>query len=249
MSSCRAATIEAFNGFISGQRNGPDEAVVSLYHFDHEYEPVYEGRDVESAPHLNDRNFVPRGSTALLDAIGRTIDAIGARLSNTPEHRRPSKVVVVIMTDGEENASKEYTRKRIFDMIHHQEDKYHWTFVYMGANQDAYAEAGQMGFSHANSSNFAPTDVGIRCSTQAISRNLTHKIRHTAGGQSCKSFYEPEDQAAADALVGKTPDQASVPTGCGGIAHLKKMVDGDTQQPKLKGTRLNIHKRDLVKSK
>lgn len=249
MSSCRSATIEAFNGFLEGQRNGPDEAVVSLYRFDNEYEPVYEGKDVESAPKLSDRNFVPRGSTALLDAIGRTIDAVGARLADTPDYKRPNKVVVVIVTDGQENASKEYSRKRIFDMIHHQEDKYHWTFVYMGANQDAYAEASHMGFSHSNSSNFAPTAVGLSDSTQVLGRNLTQKIRAGAGGQSCKSFYDAADQAAADALAGKTPDQASVPTGGSGITHLKKLIDDVTNKPKLKGTRLNIHKRDLVKSK
>lgn len=240
MSNCRAATIEAFNGFLESQRNGPDEATASLYRFDHEYEPVYEGKDIDSAPKLSERNFIPRGSTALFDAIGRTIDSIGARLTNTPEYERPNKVVVVIVTDGLENVSKEYSRKRIFDMIHHQEDKYHWTFVYMGANQDAYTEASHMGFASTNTLNFVPTAAGLKCSTQVLGRNLTQKIRSSSGGQSCKSFYDAADQAEADALVDKTADKTPVPTGGSSI---KKLINAATNQPKIKGTRLNIRKR------
>lgn len=245
MSSCRQATIEAFNEFLEGQKNGPDEAVVSLYRFDHEYEPIYEGSNVDLAPKLSDLNFVPRGSTALLDAIGRTIDAIGARLANTLEYDRPSKVVVVIVTDGQENASMEYNRQRIFDMIHHQEDKYHWTFVYMGANQDAYAEADRLGFSSSNRSNFAPSAAGLKFSTELLSRNLTQKIREIGRGeQSCKTFYSEDDQAEADKLAGKTMALPGHSLGA-----IQKILEDDQQNKQLKGTRLNIRKGAQVKSR
>jgi hypothetical protein len=236
MGSCRQPTIDSFNEFIEGQKNGPDEAIISLYRFDHEYEAVYEGRDVAVAPKLSANNYVPRGSTALLDAIGRTIDSVGARLANTPDYKRPNKVVVVIVTDGQENASKEYDRSRIFSMIRHQEEAYKWTFVFLGANQDSYTEAGHMGFRHANTLNYAATDKGLRHSTQVLTSNLTTKVRSQAGGQSCSNFFEAEDQKIGDDMAGK--GQIPPVLGVGS----NKTLTG----PKLKGTHLNIKKRDLV---
>jgi hypothetical protein len=249
MGSCRQPTIDSFNEFIEGQKNGPDEAIISLYRFDHEYEAVYESRDVAVAPKLSAHNYLPRGSTALLDAIGRTIDGVGARLSNTPEYKRPSKVVVVIITDGEENSSKEYSRSRIFSMIKHQEEAYKWTFVFLGANQDSYTEAGHMGISHHNTLNYAPTARGLQYGTQVLTSNMTKKIRSGPSGQSCSKFFEADEQATSDNLAGRNAAPA-VPTG-NVFGHLKSMIDGVNEQNKkqVKGTRLDIKKRSLAKSK
>ena len=242
MSSCRLATIESFNCFLDEQMNGPDEAVVSLYRFDYEYESVYQGQSIELAPRLNTHIFVPRGSTALLDAIGRTIVSVGARLAALPESQRPSKVVIVIVTDGLENASKEYRRQQIFDMIRHQEEKYNWTFVYQGANQDAYAEAGNMGFAHYNSCNFAPTADGMKMSSGSLSRGMT-KLRASSGGEACKLFFSPEDQAANDALAGKTPpDRGKV------VKAVEQLINEVHKSSNISGQRIDIRKKDLVKS-
>jgi len=245
MSSCRQSTIDSFNEFLDGQKNGPDEAIVSLFRFDHEYEPVYEGKDVDSAPRLNARNFVPRGSTALMDAIGRTIDAVGARLADTPEYKRPSKVVVVIVTDGGENASKEYGRQRIFEMIKHQQEKYHWTFVFLGANQDAYNESAKYGIHHANTLNFAPTSAGLRKGTEVLTSGMM-RARSGPSGQSCSSYFTPAEQAASDALAGKLA--APVPTTSREGTVLGAIHKTLEAHKIPKGTRLNIRKRDLVKS-
>ena len=82
---------------------------------------------------------VPRGSTALYDAIGRTINEVGARLAATPEPDRPGKVIVAILTDGQENASTEFSRETIATMISHQQKAYAWEFVFLAANHDENA--------------------------------------------------------------------------------------------------------------
>ena len=222
MNACRQATIDAFNEFVNGQRVGVGEAVISLFQFDHEYEPVRHCQliNVKDAPRLDAYSYLPRGSTALLDAIGRTIDAIGARLSNTPEYDRPSKVLMVIVTDGQENASSQYTRSRIFDMIRHQQDRYNWTFVFLGANQDSYTEAGHMGFGHHNTMNYAPTSAGMKHISRSLS-DSTHTLRAAAGGQSCNTFFSSEDQKIGDQMAGVTAPKNEKDW----VAGVKKTID------------------------
>ena len=95
--------------------------------------------------------MIPRWGTALLDAVGKAINDTGQRLAAMPESERPGLVMMIIVTDGGENQSKEFTKKQIADMTKHQEDKYNWQFTYLGANQDAFAEAGGMGMSTGTS--------------------------------------------------------------------------------------------------
>lgn len=83
--------------------------------------------------------FVPRGSTALLDAIGRTIDDLGKQLEGTPEADRPNQVIIAILTDGEENCSRHHPWQSVAKLIRHQTENYHWQFLFLGANQDAIA--------------------------------------------------------------------------------------------------------------
>jgi hypothetical protein len=107
---------------------------VTLNHFDNEFETVYSAVDLDEVPALA---LIPRGTTALLDAIGRSVRATGARLAALPPARRPGTVIVAIMTDGLENASTEFTRPMIRSLITEHETVYSWTFLYMGAGQDA----------------------------------------------------------------------------------------------------------------
>jgi hypothetical protein len=136
MSSVQQATISGFNEFINRQRQLPGEATLLAIKFDDQYELLYEGALAGIAP-LDDHSFVPRGMTALHDAIGRTIHQAGQKLAAMPEAERPEKVLFMILTDGLENASKEYTREKIAEMIQHQREKYSWEFIFLGANQDA----------------------------------------------------------------------------------------------------------------
>lgn len=130
-------TIGGFNTFLRQQQDAPDDADISLYQFDYEYTPVYESVPVKEAPLLTNKTYVPRGSTALYDAVGRTVNALGSRFSSLPENERPNKVMVIIMTDGHENASREFTHSQIESMIKKQQDVYSWEFVYIGATLDA----------------------------------------------------------------------------------------------------------------
>jgi uncharacterized protein YegL len=154
--------IGGFNTFLKTQKELPGEATLTLVQFDTEYEMVHENSPLQDVPELNDSTFSPRGMTALHDAIGRTIDTVGKRLKNMPDENRPAKVIVSILTDGEENSSREFNLSTIKEMIEHQRSKYSWEFIFLGANQDAFAEAGKIGINIHDTVNFAATGAGIR---------------------------------------------------------------------------------------
>jgi uncharacterized protein YegL len=139
MSSITGAAISGYNEFLAAQQATVDDhgkpipATFSLILFDQEYLPIYNRVPIQSAEPLTLQTYVPRGSTALLDAIGHTIDTIGSELANTPEADRPSKVIVAILTDGEENSSARYSMAEINQRITHQTRKYSWEFLFLAA--------------------------------------------------------------------------------------------------------------------
>jgi Mg-chelatase subunit ChlD len=192
MASVREDTIGGFNSFLEEQKAVPGSAALTLVQFDDQYEVLYEGRRLQDVPLLSAQTFVPRGSTALLDAIGRTVYATGIRLAAQPEHERPGKVLFVIMTDGEENASREFSRRQVFDMLTHQHEKYQWEVVFIGANQDAVATGASYGIPQTNSLNYAATPAGTRRMNAALSQ-ATSRMRGRAASQSAE-FFEPEDR-------------------------------------------------------
>jgi hypothetical protein len=169
MQSCRESTVAGFNEFIRTQAELPGEAKVKLVQFDDRYETVFD-MNLKSCPELTQNTFSPRGSTALLDAQGRTIVELGRELAALPEHERPAKVVVVTLTDGLENASKEYTLDRIGELIREQRDKYNWEFVFLGANQDAIATAAAMNIPQASAMTYATSPAEVRATMAAASR-------------------------------------------------------------------------------
>ena len=143
MESMKEDAQGGINTFISEQATKPGECLVTLVQFDGEYEPVWSGVRAADCPRYE---LVPRGNTALLDAVGRTIDATGARLAALPEEERPGLVIFVITTDGMENASRTYTRERVREMIAHQQNVYKWQFTFLAASADAFDEGNQLGF-------------------------------------------------------------------------------------------------------
>lgn len=175
MQSIRDDMVGGFDSFIKEQQKVPGECNVTLAQFDDNYELVYSGISLMNVPSLD---LVPRGGTALMDAVGRTINEVGARLKATPEDQRPERVLFVILTDGHENASKEFTKTRIFDMVTHQRTKYKWEFVYIGANQDSFTEAQGLGI--ATSENFKANAGGVR----GMSVNMSVGTRSYRGGGS-----------------------------------------------------------------
>ena len=161
MRSLTADTIGGFNELIEKQKKIEGDAYVTTVLFDHEYELLHDHVALGEVAPLTDREYFARGGTALLDAVGRTINAVGARLAATPEEERPKHVVFVITTDGMENASCEYTAKQVREMVEHQQQKYSWQFVFLGANMDAVSEAGKLGISASHAANFAPSQRGV----------------------------------------------------------------------------------------
>ena len=160
MGSIRDDAIGGFNTFLEDQKKHPGEARLTYAQFDDVYEVIHNGVDIQKVEPIDHETYQPRGSTALLDAIGKTITTVGERLSKTPEHEKPGKVVVVILTDGKENASQEYNRQQIFDLITQQREQWQWEFVFLAANQDAIESGHGLGIAHA--ANFSPDSFGAR---------------------------------------------------------------------------------------
>lgn len=184
MSQVRDATISGFNEFIGQQKAEKGKAVLTLVQFDGIYEVNYKSLPIGSVENLTTRTFVPRGRTALNDAIGRTIDDIGERLHDTRERYRPDKVIVVIMTDGEENASTKYSIEQVAKMVKHQQDAYDWTFLFVGANQDAVLTGKKYNFKYGETITYDAGSTGTRSAFLAINSVVTG---HRVGGQS-KTF-------------------------------------------------------------
>ena len=168
MESCKESTVAGFNEFIRTQREIPGEATVKLVQFDDQYETVFD-KPLKECPELTQNTFVPRGSTALLDAQGRTIVELGQELAALPESERPSKVIVVTLTDGLENASKQYNLDKIGEMIREQRDKYNWDFVFLGANQDAIATAAAMSIPLPSAMSYSTSKAGVAATMAAVS--------------------------------------------------------------------------------
>jgi hypothetical protein len=156
MHSIRDDTVGGFDAFVAEQRAQPGRCTVSLVQFDDQYEEVYVGRDLADVPVLT---LVPRGSTAMLDAIGRAVHATGARLAALPEDQRPGTVIVGVMTDGLENASREFSYRDVKALIEQQEQVYGWTFMYLGANQDAIEVGARIGVARDRALTYAGPKV------------------------------------------------------------------------------------------
>lgn len=132
-----------FKKVIDEQKSVKDgECVISMFKFNSEVNKVFIGKNVND---IDDIDYSPNGMTAMNDGIGGAIDEVGKWLSDMDESERPSKNIVVIMTDGLENASKEYSFSRVKEMIKHQEEKYNWTFIYMGVDLTSKEDADKLG--------------------------------------------------------------------------------------------------------
>jgi uncharacterized protein YegL len=157
MSSIVDDTIGGVNTLIKEQAKDAGEIKLTIIQFDNNYEVFVAGKPVKDVPLLDKTTYVPRGSTALLDAIGRTINEVGLRLSLIREEERPSLVLFVIQTDGQENASHLFTSDKIKEMIAHQKDVYKWQFLFLGADQDAF-QGMSLGLSKSSVYNYFTTD-------------------------------------------------------------------------------------------
>lgn len=168
MQGCKRATETGFDELISKQRVEPGQAIVTLSMFDDVYENVYANIPIGEVGTLE---LEPRNTTALLDATGRFITEIGEQLAALPEGERPGTVICLIMTDGYENASKEWTWAAVKELITHQREKYNWQFIFLGANIDAEVVGARMGVPRASSMTYDVqlTGVALESTARAMS--------------------------------------------------------------------------------
>ena len=193
MQSIREDTIGGFDAFIADQRTQPGECRVTLAQFDDRYEEVYADRPVAEVPGLE---LHPRGTTALLDAIGRLVTDAGARLAALPEAERPGTVIVGIMTDGHENASREWTHPAVRALIEQQTQTYGWEFLYMGADQDAIEVGTGLGVPAARSMTYTRgSSVAAMASTSAVIGRV--RAARAEGRATADVGYSAEEREAS----------------------------------------------------
>ncbi|MET9492334.1 vWA domain-containing protein [Nocardia sp. NPDC006630] len=158
MQSIKTDTEGGFDAYIEQQREVPKRIEVTLAQFDTEYELVYANRPLAQVPPLQ---LQPRGMTALYDAVGRLITDVGSELAARDEAERPGTVILVVLTDGHENSSKEWSHAAVKALITQQQDTYDWNFLFLGANIDAVAIGTDMGFSARQSITYAAAPQGV----------------------------------------------------------------------------------------
>lgn len=193
MAHMTESAISGFNAFLQEQLDEPGDANLTLLLFDNEFLHPNLRTPLQDVRPLDATVYVPRGSTSLLDAIGLTIDGLGAKLANEPEEKRPAKVVVAIYTDGYENSSTRYSLRKINGMITHQREKYGWEFLFLAANQDAMATAAQMGIASHMSSSVALSGKGVSDSSAAFARKVRSMRKQVRTGEKDADFDKPMD--------------------------------------------------------
>jgi hypothetical protein len=172
MMGLKTETEGGYNTLIKDQRELPGEVLVSLFQFDQHFDSVYAMKPIKDVPPLD---LQPRGMTALLDAVGTSITETGAALAAMDEADRPGKVIFVIMTDGLENASQEWSLEAVKKLVKQQQDDYQWEFIFLGANIDAVATGTGMGFQSTATMDYAASNAGVQhvyaAASAAVSRS------------------------------------------------------------------------------
>lgn len=155
-----------FDTFIDTERRQPGTTRVTLAQFDDHYDVVYANQPIADVPPLT---LQPRGSTALLDAIGRFVTDVGSGLAALPEDDRPGEVTVLVITDGHENASRAWSVQAVRELITQQESQYSWDFVFLGANMDAVDVGAGLGFARNKSLTFDAEGGAVAGAWDAVS--------------------------------------------------------------------------------
>lgn len=212
--------IGGFNGLMENQRRAPGRANVTIVGFDsHDAESprcvIANGVDISLVRPLDNTTYFARGGTPLFDAVAFTIDLIGSRLSKTPEHMRPGKVLLTVMTDGEENASVEYDRgtggaARLKAKIKHQQEKYAWDIVFMGANMDAVLAGGaDFGLHAGKAITWASSAKGVAGAYQVMNSYALRSRAMPSSMDSLVSNSFTAEERMATLGVGGMPPVAS----------------------------------------
>jgi Mg-chelatase subunit ChlD len=191
MSRIEDDTKGGFNQFLEDQREETGEATLSLYEFSGGVTPVYQGIQVEDAQKLNNDNYTPGGRTALHDAIARAVDETDAYIQGQPRSEHPENVIVVVLTDGKENAS-ETPQETVRSLVEEKRDS-GWEFLFIGANQDAALTAEGVGMDADKSLNMSRSGDGVKEAQRATSRSISRARQQGETGG-----YKHEDRQKQD---------------------------------------------------
>lgn len=229
-------TIGGFNTFVSDQKNVPGDVSFTLCLFNTDYNVVHDSVPLASVPNLTAETYRANGYTALYDALGATIHNVGVKLAALPEEERPSKVIFLVITDGEDNRSKEYTLEQVRSMVTHQREKYSWEFVFMGANIDAIKAGTSLGVAAVNSVSYSASSIGTRRLYGAVSQSLgSYRV---SSNQQVDFF----NQDGADPVDLVNPVDTSTPvdltTAAGTTSQPDPTITTDTNSQFLKSKRL-----------
>ncbi len=172
MGGLESDTIGGCNSMMAKQREAEGEVLVSTVLFDDRIEVLYDRVPLGEVPQMTEKEYYVRGCTALLDAVGRAIHHIGNVHKYIREEDRPEKTIFVIITDGLENASREYNYDRVKQMVEHQKEKYGWEFLFLGANIDAIKTAGRFGIQADRAANYNSDRVGTRLNYTVLAETV-----------------------------------------------------------------------------
>lgn len=197
MATMAKEVVSGFNSLLNKQLKVKGEATMTVVQFDHEYQVLNDFIKINNVKELDNNTYTPRGNTALLDAMGKTIEDVRTKINELEDNEKPSKAIFVFITDGEENCSKQYSRERVFEMIEDlkseskEENAIDWDFVFIGANQDAISAGSSLGISRGASLTYDSSGDGAttafkslsdsltsyRCATKGVSYSFTEKDR------------------------------------------------------------------------
>lgn len=210
MESIRADVIGGFNTFLAEQKAvGGDEPIFTFVQFDTQdpQETIYSAEPLSNVADLDVNTFIPRGGTPLYDAMGAIIMNAKIRAETRADLGAPTEdIVMVTFTDGGENQSVSYDKTKIFDLVKDLEAK-GWTFVYLGANQDSYGEAGAIGYAAGSTQNYLADALGTQTAYHSLSSNMTNlrSVRSKGGSVDNTAFFATKE---AENLMGLViPDE------------------------------------------
>ena len=196
MSGLEADTIGGFNSMIEKQKKEEGEAYISTVLFDDKTEVLYDRVPIGKVEPMNDKQYYVRGCTALLDAVGGAISHIGNVHKYARPEDVPEKTLFIITTDGMENASRRYDYNKVKKMVERQKGKYHWEFIFLGANIDAIEVAGRFGVS-------ANRAVRYECDSKGTALNVSVMSNMVSGARKCSSAAEMSELFEAEDFLGE----------------------------------------------
>jgi uncharacterized protein YegL len=185
-------TIGGFNSMLEKQKNEEGDALVTTVLFDDNYELLHDRKNIIDINLITEKEYYVGGSTALYDALGKTINKIGKCISDSAEENHPSKIMFVIITDGMENSSHEYSYSQIKEMVEHQKTKYSWEFIFLGANIDAVELASKIGISKDRAVNFCSDSEGTKLNYEAVCSFVSSYRKDEKVDSSWKSEIEKD---------------------------------------------------------